>query len=69
MLRAEVRTAFTVVYRGYDIEVSRGPTGWRAGVYPRMIAKVRSHSPVFGLRQFSHNPAKPKGEPSFIAMA
>ncbi len=35
MLRAEVRATFTVVYRGYDIEVSRGPTGWRAGVYPR----------------------------------
>jgi hypothetical protein len=35
MLRAEVRTTFTIVYRGYAIEVSRGPTGWRAGVYPR----------------------------------
>jgi hypothetical protein len=27
-----------------------------------MIAKARCHSPVFGLRQFSHRPAKPKGE-------
>ena len=35
MLRAEVRATFTVVYRGYDIEVSRGPTSWRAGVYRR----------------------------------
>ena len=35
MLRAEVGATFTVVYRGYDIEVSPGPTGWRAGVYPR----------------------------------
>lgn len=26
-----------------------------------MMAKVRSHSPVFGLRQFSHSPARPKG--------
>ena len=26
-----------------------------------MITNVRSHSPVIGLRQFSHNPAKPKG--------
>ena len=25
----------TVQYRGYDIEVSRVPSGWRAGVYPR----------------------------------
>ena len=24
----------TVRYRGYDIEVSRVPSGWRAGVYP-----------------------------------
>ena len=34
-----------------------------------MMAKVRSHSPVFGLRQFSHSPARPKGELSFMAMA
>ena len=26
---------FTVLYRGYDIEVSPEPSGWRAGVYPR----------------------------------
>ena len=26
---------FTLLYRGYDIEVSRGPSGWRVGVYPR----------------------------------
>ena len=35
MLRAELRTTYTMIYRGYAIEVSRGPTGWRAGVYPR----------------------------------
>ena len=35
MLRVEVRTTFTMVYRGYAIEVSRGTIGWRAGVYPR----------------------------------
>jgi hypothetical protein len=35
MLKAEVRVTFTMVYRGYDIEISRGPTGCRAGVYPR----------------------------------
>ena len=33
MLRAEARATFTMVYRGYDIEVSRGHTGWRAGVF------------------------------------
>ena len=26
---------FTLLYRGYDIEVSRAPAGWRVGVYPR----------------------------------
>ena len=26
---------FTVLYRGYAVEVSRAPSGWRAGVYPR----------------------------------
>ena len=26
---------FTLLYRGYDIEVSRAPSGWRFGVYPR----------------------------------
>jgi hypothetical protein len=26
---------FTVTYRGYDIEVTRAPFGWRVGVYPR----------------------------------
>ena len=24
-----------MIYRGYAIEVSRGPIGWHAGVYPR----------------------------------
>jgi len=33
------------------------------------IAKVRSHSPVRGLRQFSQSPARPNGELSFMAMA
>src|SRR6476659_9788397 len=27
--------SFVVLYRGYDIEVSRAPSGWRVGVYPR----------------------------------
>jgi hypothetical protein len=35
MLRAEVCATFKVVYRGHDIEVSRAPAGWQAGVYPR----------------------------------
>ena len=35
MLRTDVSTTFTLVYRGYDIEISRAPSGWQAGVYPR----------------------------------
>ena len=37
MLRAYAAHAamFTVLYRGYHIEVSPEPSGWRAGVYPR----------------------------------
>ena len=26
---------FRVMYRGYDIEVTRAPAGWRVEVYPR----------------------------------
>ena len=29
------RAIFTLLYRGYHIEVSRAPSGWRVGVYPR----------------------------------
>ena len=35
MLTSHATATFTVLYRGYDIEVSRAPSGWRAGVYPR----------------------------------
>lgn len=28
-------TDFTVVYRGYDLEVARGSLGWLVGVHPR----------------------------------
>jgi hypothetical protein len=24
-----------LVYRGYDLEVTRAPSGWRVGIYPR----------------------------------
>jgi hypothetical protein len=41
----------------------------RHAVVDLMMAKVRSNSPVLGFFQFSHNPPRPKGEPSFIAMA
>ena len=26
---------FRFIYRGYDLEVTRAPSGWRVGVYPR----------------------------------
>ena len=35
MLAPYETATFTVLYRGYDIEVSRAPSGWRASVYPR----------------------------------
>ena len=30
-----VRSRFTLIYRGYELEVSRAPSGWLVGVYPR----------------------------------
>jgi hypothetical protein len=24
-----------LVYRGYDLELTRAPSGWRVGIYPR----------------------------------
>lgn len=24
-----------LIYRGYDLEVRRAPSGWRVGIYPR----------------------------------
>ena len=35
MLASYETATFTVLYRGYDIEVSRAPSGWRANLYPR----------------------------------
>ena len=37
MLKSYATAAGTYIvqYRGYVIEVSREPTGWRAGVHPR----------------------------------
>jgi hypothetical protein len=31
----EARSRFTLIYRGYDLEVTRAPSGWLVGVYPR----------------------------------
>ena len=30
-----VRDRITLTYRGYDVELTRAPSGWRVGVYPR----------------------------------
>jgi hypothetical protein len=30
-----IRNRFTLIYRGYDLEVTRAPSGWLVGVYPR----------------------------------
>ena len=37
MLASYETATFKVLYRGYDIEVSRAPSGWRASVYPRSV--------------------------------
>jgi hypothetical protein len=30
-----IRNRFTLIYRGYDMEVTRAKSGWLVGVYPR----------------------------------
>ena len=30
-----IRNRFTLIYRGYDLEVTRWPSGWTVGAYPR----------------------------------
>jgi hypothetical protein len=46
------RPQFTVIYRGYDIEVARAPFGWRAGVYPRTAdLPILRRSEVFACDQ------------------
>lgn len=32
---AVARRQFTVVYRGYDLDVTRAPSGWCVGVHPK----------------------------------
>ena len=46
MLRPiSIQTAiFTLLYRGYDIEVSRAPSGWRVSVYPRTAVRGEVHA-------------------------
>ena len=35
MVRREQAVQSKLVYRGYDLEVRRAPSGWRVGIYPR----------------------------------
>ena len=30
-----IRNTFTLIYRGYELEVRRTPSGWLVGVHPR----------------------------------
>jgi hypothetical protein len=32
---AVAKRRFTVVYRGYDLDVTRAPSGWCVGVHPK----------------------------------
>jgi hypothetical protein len=34
-LQAERALQSKLVYRGYDLEVRRAPSGWKVGIYPR----------------------------------
>jgi hypothetical protein len=36
-------TQCKLVYRGYDLEVSPAPSGWKVGIYPR-----RADLPILG---------------------
>ena len=37
-----------LVYRGYDLEVSAAPSGWKVGIHPRRAdLPILGHSEVF----------------------
>ena len=41
-----------LVYRGYDLEVTRAPFGWRVGIYPRTAdLPILRRCEVFGSDQ------------------
>jgi len=40
---AVARRQFTVVYRSYDLDVTRAPSGWCVGVHPKT-----AHLPIIG---------------------
>ena len=39
----EARSRFTLIYRGYDLEVTRAPSGWFVGVCDTDSAKLPIH--------------------------
>ena len=43
---AVAKRQFTVVYRGYDLDVTRAPSGWCVGVHPKT-----ADLPVIGRRE------------------
>ena len=43
------KAQFTVVYRGYDLDVTRAPSGWCVGVHPKTAhLPILGHSEVYG---------------------
>jgi hypothetical protein len=39
---------FRLIYRGYDLDVTRAPSGWRVGVYPRTAdLPILRHNEVY----------------------
>ena len=43
------KAQFTVVYRGYDLDVTRAPSGWCVGVHPKNAdLPILGRSEVYG---------------------
>jgi hypothetical protein len=52
MLTREQTVQSKLIYRGYDLEVRRAPSGWRVGIYPRTAdLPILSRSEVAALDQ------------------
>jgi hypothetical protein len=50
MFTGENAVQSKLLYRGYQLEVRRGPSGWRVGIYPRTAdLPILSRCEVIGL--------------------
>ena len=59
----EARSQFTLIYRGYDLEVTRAPSGWFVGVYPRSAdLPILRQSDFYALLTKTRQSSKPETE-------